>query len=75
MKPVFFISSTIYDFADLRSSVKWWLEENEYLVNASEYNDFNKPLNKNSYEACLSATVAGVHRSGGNSNRFCDKFA
>ena len=54
-KPVFFISSTIYDFKDLRSSIKWWLEENNYSVNASEFNDFEKPLDKNSYEACLKA--------------------
>lgn len=54
-KPVFFISSTILDFKDLRSSIKWWLEENDYLVNASEYNDFHKPLDQNSYEACLKA--------------------
>lgn len=55
MKPVFFISSTIYDFSDLRSAVKWWLEENEYKVNASEFNDFIKPVDKNSYDACLKA--------------------
>jgi hypothetical protein len=54
-KPTFFISSTIKDFQDLRSSIKWWLEENDYSVNASEYNDFNKPLDINSYEACLAA--------------------
>jgi len=54
-KPVFFISSTIMDFKDLRSSIKWWLEENNYIVNASEFNDFDKPLDKNSYEACLKA--------------------
>jgi len=53
--PVFFISSTILDFKDLRSSIKWWLEENDYIVNASEFNDFDKPLDKNSYEACLKA--------------------
>jgi hypothetical protein len=52
-KPVFFISSTIFDFKDLRSSIKWWLEENNYIVNASEFNDFDKPLDENSYEACL----------------------
>ena len=54
-KPSFFISSTIYDFSDLRSALKWWLEENNYTVNASEFNDFNKPLDTNSYEACLNA--------------------
>ena len=55
MKPNFFISSTIYDFKDLRSSIKWWLEENDYIVSASEYNDFEKPLDDNSYDACLKA--------------------
>ncbi|UHO37101.1 DUF4062 domain-containing protein [Chryseobacterium capnotolerans] len=55
MKPTFFISSTIYDFRDLRSCIKWWLEEFGYKVNASEYNDFDKPLDENSYESCLRA--------------------
>ncbi|MBP6731506.1 MAG: DUF4062 domain-containing protein [Chitinophagales bacterium] len=55
MKPAFFISSTIYDFKDLRSCIKWWLEEFGYKVNASEYNDFDKPLDDNSYESCLRA--------------------
>lgn len=55
MKPTIFLSSTIYDFKDLRSSIKWWLEENGYRVNASEFNDFDKPLDANSYEACLKA--------------------
>ena len=55
MKPTFFISSTIYDFRDLRSCIKWWLEEFDYKVNASEYNDFDKPLDNNSYESCLRA--------------------
>jgi len=55
MKPTLFISSTIYDFKDLRSCIKWWLEEFGYKVNASEYNDFDKPLDNNSYESCLRA--------------------
>jgi len=54
-KPTFFISSTIFDFSDLRSTIKWWLEENNYTVNASEFNDFDKPIDANSYEACLKA--------------------
>ncbi|CAM1344636.1 DUF4062 domain-containing protein [Tenacibaculum amylolyticum] len=54
-KPVFFISSTIYDMSDLRSSIKWWLEQNNYIVNASDFNDFDKPVDANSYEACLKA--------------------
>jgi hypothetical protein len=52
-RPTFFISSTIMDFRDLRSGIKWLLEEKGYLVNASEFNDFVKPLDENSYEACL----------------------
>jgi uncharacterized protein DUF4062 len=52
-RPRVFLSSTIYDFADLRSSLKFWLEELGYEVSASEYNDFQKDLDLNSYEACL----------------------
>ena len=52
-RPSFFLSSTIYDFRDLRSSIKYFLEELGYLVLASEFNDFPKPLDKHSYTACL----------------------
>ncbi|MCK5581706.1 MAG: DUF4062 domain-containing protein [Candidatus Omnitrophica bacterium] len=52
-RPKIFISSTIYDFQDLRSSLKFWLEEFGYQVQLSEFNDFEKNLEKNSYEACL----------------------
>lgn len=54
-KPTFFISSTIYDFKDLRSALKFYLEEQGCAVQASEFNDFSKPLDKHSYDACLSA--------------------
>jgi hypothetical protein len=54
-RPRVFLSSTIYDFADLRSALKFWLEELGYEVNASECNDFRKELDLNSYEACLKA--------------------
>lgn len=54
-RPKVFISSTIYDFSDMRSALKFWLEELGYDVNASEFNDFQKDLNTNSYEACLRA--------------------
>jgi hypothetical protein len=54
-RPTFFISSTIYDFADLRSALKFYLEEQGCKVLASECNDFEKPLDKHSYEACLEA--------------------
>ena len=54
-RPTIFISSTIFDFRDLRSGLKDYLESRGCAVNASEFNDFNKPLDKHSYEACLKA--------------------
>lgn len=54
-KPRVFISSTVYDFADLRSAIKYWLEEEGFEVSASEFNDFKKEVELNSYEACLRA--------------------
>ncbi len=52
-RPRVFVSSTIYDFRDLRSALKFWLEELGYEVMQSEFNDFRKELDRNSYEACL----------------------
>ncbi len=52
-RPSFFLSSTIYDFKDLRSALKYMLEEQGCSVLASEYNDFPKPLDTNSYDACI----------------------
>jgi Domain of unknown function (DUF4062) len=52
-RPTIFISSTIYDFRDMRSAIKDHLEENGCRVLASEFNDFTKPLDKHSYQACL----------------------
>ena len=54
-RPKVFISSTVFDFRDLRSAVKFWLEEHGYDVQLSEYNDFRKNLDKNSFDACLEA--------------------
>lgn len=54
-RPTFFISSTIYDFRDIRSAIKYLLEEQGCRVLASEYNDFPKPLDTHSYQACLEA--------------------
>lgn len=53
--PVFFFSSTIFDFRDLRSALKYYLEEQGCQVLASEYCDFEKPVEKNSYDACIDA--------------------
>lgn len=54
-KPVVFISSTIYDFSDLRSSMKYWLTEMGFNAQLSEHNDFIKDTAQNSYDACLDA--------------------
>ncbi len=54
-RPTFFISSTIHDFQDLRSALKFYLEEQGCRVLASEFNDFTKALDKHSYDACLSS--------------------
>jgi len=50
-----FLSSTIYDFQDLRSALKYWLSEMGYEVYTSEINDFPRDSAENSYQTCLSA--------------------
>ncbi len=52
-RPTFFISSTIYDFSDLRSAIKFYLESLGCEVLASEYNDFGVNSKSHSYQACL----------------------
>lgn len=52
-RPTFFLSSTIYDFRDLRSAIKFSLEERGCRVLASEFNDFGGTLDQHSYETCL----------------------
>lgn len=52
-RPTFFLSSTIYDFRDLRSAIKFSLEERGCRVLASEFNDFGGTMDHHSYEACL----------------------
>lgn len=52
-KPRVFISSTIYDFEDMRSALKYWFDELGYDVQMSEYSDFNKNAASNSYDACI----------------------
>lgn len=51
--PKVFISSTIYDFKDLRSALKHALEERGVTVMASEYNDFGEVFDEHSYDSCL----------------------
>lgn len=52
-RPTVFLSSTVFDFADLRSALKDYLETRGCRVLASEFTDFTKPLDKHSYQACL----------------------
>lgn len=52
-KPRFFISSTIYDFQDLRSALKFYLEQQGCSVSASEYSDFKISTDKHSYDSCI----------------------
>ena len=52
-KPRIYVSSTIFDFADLRSALKYWLEEFDFEVQMSEFNDFEVNLNLSSFQACL----------------------
>jgi hypothetical protein len=55
-RPTIFLSSTVHDFADLRSALKDYLELRGCRILASEFTDFTRPLDKNSYDACL-ATI------------------
>lgn len=57
-RPRVFTSSTIFDFRDLRSALKFWLEELGYEPLMSEHNDFEKPLDTDSYTACLKSIEA-----------------
>ncbi len=54
-KPVVFLSSTIYDFRDLRGALKFYFESKGYEVLASESNDFYSSANQHSYDICLEA--------------------
>jgi hypothetical protein len=54
-RPTVFVSSTIHDFEDLRSSLSYFFERLGYRVQLSEAAEFEKPLLANSYEACFDA--------------------
>ncbi len=49
------MSSTIYDFKDLRGALKWWLESYGFTVLMSERNDFQVAPDSSSYQACISS--------------------
>lgn len=54
-RPKVFVSSTVYDFRDLRSALKYWLEQHGYEVRLSDQADFPQKPELNSYESCLQA--------------------
>lgn len=57
-QPTVFISSTVYDFRDLRTALKFWLEELGYRVLLSEQNDFPVQADLSSYDNCLQSIDA-----------------
>jgi hypothetical protein len=52
-RPKVFVSSTIYDFADLRDALKFWLEEMGFDVQMSEFNDFERRPEAGTFDACF----------------------
>jgi hypothetical protein len=56
--PIAFISSTVVDLRDLRSALKFWLEEFGFDVRTSEASDFPRPLDRDAAAAAL-ATIEG----------------
>lgn len=48
-----FVSSTIKDFADLRSALRYWLEQMGLDVQMSEYNDFERRPDADTFESCF----------------------
>ncbi|GJQ61023.1 MAG: hypothetical protein SCALA702_00760 [Melioribacteraceae bacterium] len=58
MNPKIFVSSTIIDFEDLRSALKFYLEEYGYDVQMSEYPNFNIDPNKSLFDTCVSNLIS-----------------
>ena len=54
-RPRVFVSSTIYDFRDLRSALKWWLEQMGCEVRMSEFTDFARPPEQGAFNSCFAA--------------------
>lgn len=54
-RPSVFVSSTVHDLRDMRSAIKYWLEEWGFEVRLNECCDFPDVLHSNSYQACLEA--------------------
>ncbi len=54
-KPRVFVSSTIADFRDLRSALRYWLGQMGFDVQMSEYNDFEHRPDQGTFESCFCA--------------------
>jgi hypothetical protein len=54
-RPRVFVSSTIVDFRDLRSAIKFWLEELGLQVRLSEFNDFVRRPEQDTFSSCFAA--------------------
>ncbi|MBI4947499.1 MAG: DUF4062 domain-containing protein [Bacteroidetes bacterium] len=52
LQPTIFISSTISEFKDLRSAIRYVLSKSVYRVLMSELNDFGVTSNEDSLESC-----------------------
>jgi hypothetical protein len=59
-KPRVFVSSTIVDFRDLRSALKYWLESLGLDVRMSEFNDFTRQPDQGTFDSCF-GVVADCH--------------
>ncbi len=53
--PLVFVSSTVEDFRDLRSALRFWLGSLGYRLFMSEYSGSDKVLGPGTYDACFEA--------------------
>lgn len=54
-KPTVFVSPTIYEFRDLRSALRYWLEEMGCEVRLSEFTDFDRRPEQDTFDSCFNA--------------------
>jgi Domain of unknown function (DUF4062) len=54
-RPRVFVSSTINDLRDLRSALKYWLEEMGLEARMSEFNDFERRPEQGTFDSCFTA--------------------
>jgi len=54
-RPRVFVSSTVRDFQDVRSALRYWLEEQGCDVVMSEYHDFDRAADAGTFDSCFEA--------------------